>query len=90
MRVWPRLFEQMLSRLTYGDLSAAIDWAFLKSDSWPQYLFRFKGDPVEYFVTKVDTIIAGWRSETRKNNKSTTEPILSPSAQKMVDDWPID
>jgi hypothetical protein len=83
--VWPHLFREMLGRYSPADLSAAIEWAFLSSPFWPEHLFRRKGDPVEYFAEKVDTIVSGWRSQKQKSNNTTTKPKLTPSQQAIAD-----
>jgi hypothetical protein len=86
--VWPGLFRRVLSEYPLDDLSAAIEWAFLEDQFWPQHLFRRKGDPVQYLVEKVDSIMTSWRMQQQKQRNSknqTPATTLTLSQQKVAD-----
>jgi len=88
VKVWPTLFGRLLSEHALEDLAAVIEWAFHEDQFWPQHLFRRKGDPVEYFVEKIDSIMTSWRmqQQNQKNfNRSTQTTTLTPSQRKVAD-----
>jgi hypothetical protein len=90
--VWPGLFQVILAEYSLDDLSAAIEWAFLEDQFWPRHLFRRKGDPVEYFVEKIDSIMTSWRMHKQKQTNLRNSPqttALTPSQQKVANIFSI-
>ena len=73
---WPQVFDNLLHKYTYDDLSAAIAWAFNIDTFWPQHLFRRSGNPVEYFQQKVDSIMSAWRGYAR-SQQNQSKPVAS-------------
>jgi hypothetical protein len=73
---WPALFRSLLNKYPLDVLSSAIQWAFDIDSFWPQHLHRLTGDPVEYFASKVDRILAGWRSQDAAQRNAARATVI--------------
>jgi hypothetical protein len=81
---WPDAFAKLLKDYSYADLRAAIDWAFLTDAFWPKHLFRRSGDPVEYFRSKADAIIASWRSYATQQANANRKQVDAVPAKSSI------
>jgi hypothetical protein len=87
---WPAIFETLLSTHKEADLAATIAWAFA-DEFWKDKMDRDKGDPVEYFRDKVETLIAKRDQSIREANRKPSftgsrnqPPVLDAKTQANI------
>jgi hypothetical protein len=81
---WAASFDDLLKDHTQENLSTCLTWAFEIDDFWPKKLIRGDQDPLQYFLSKIDTLLPrsiGYHKSLRNRaeqqrpaSTSTTQP----------------
>ena len=77
---WGVSFDRLLQQYSLADITECLNWAFNIDTFWPDKLIRADKDPLAYFVSKVDDLVAKWRGYRKSKTNSSAKG--KPSTRK--------
>jgi biotin operon repressor len=87
LQSWAANFDKILTQYSQPELAACLNWAFELDSFWPKHLVRSDKDPLVFFASKVDDLMARHRGYLKalKNHSTSQKSSLSKAVAQSPD-----